>query len=237
MEIAICDDEKNIREQIAELVEMQGAGCRIRQFSTGKELLAEKRHFDIIFLDIQMEGKNGIETARELRRYDERAVIIFVTVVKEYVFEAFDVSAFHYLLKPISGQKFAEVFASAKKQIEKQGGAREGSTLFIKKKNCSFVVKQREILYIESRANKVVIHTVREDIEAYYAMSKLAEELDGSFYRCHRGYFVNMEHIAQYTSNAIELSNGEQVYMAKEKYHDFVKAYMRYLDGGGAADV
>ena len=85
-EIAVCDDEKVIREQIVHLIDKQGTGCRIWQFGTGEELLGGRKHFDIIFLDIQMEGRNGIETAREIRKYDERAVIVFVTVVKEYVF-------------------------------------------------------------------------------------------------------------------------------------------------------
>ena len=87
IEIAVCDDEKVIREQIADLVEQQGADCRTELFATGDELLAVKRHYDMIFLDIQMEGRNGIETARAIRKYDEQAVIVFVTAVKEYVFE------------------------------------------------------------------------------------------------------------------------------------------------------
>ena len=64
----------------------------------------------MIFLDIQMEGRNGIETARAIRECDRKVVIVFVTAMREYVFEAFDVAAFHYLLKPIDEKKFTEVF-------------------------------------------------------------------------------------------------------------------------------
>ena len=65
-------------------------------------------------------------------------------------------------------------------------------------------------------------------------MGKLEEQLENTFYRCHRGYLVNMAYVAEYTSDSIGLSNGETIFLAKEKYSEFVKTYMRYLrDGGG----
>ena len=238
IEIAVCDDEKVIREQIADLVEQQGAGCRTELFATGDELLAVKRHYDMIFLDIQMEGRNGIETARAIRKYDEQAIIVFITAVKEYVFEAFDVGAFHYLLKPIGEEKFAEVFAAAKRGIEKsRKGREETPTLFLKGRKRSVTLKQKDILYIESRSNKAVIHTARDEIEAWQSIQKLEGELGSSFYRCHRGYLVNMAHISEYSSDMIDMDDGGRVYLAKEKYPDFVRAYLRYLDNGGAEDA
>ena len=239
IDIAICDDEEIIRERITDLVEKQGADCRIDNFGAGNELLAAGKHFDMIFLDIQMEGKNGIETARAIREYDRKAVIVFVTAMKEYVFEAFDVAAFHYLLKPIDEKKFTEVFENAVKEIQEQQGTQEAEapTLLIKANNRSHMLKQTENIFIENRANKVEIHTVKDVIEAYYTMSKLEGELGSSFYRCHRGYLVNMEHITEYSSDMIDMDTGERVYMAKDKYPEFVKEYMRYLGDGGTADV
>ena len=72
-------------------------------------------------------------------------------------------------------------------------------------------------------------------MEAYAVMKELQKELGNSFYRCHRGYLVNMAHIAEYSSDTIEMDNGEKVYLAKEKYPEFVREYMRYLRNGGAA--
>ncbi len=236
-EIAVCDDEKAIREQLVRLIGRQGADCRTWQFASGEELLAQDRRFDMIFLDIQMKGRNGIETARAIRRYDERAVIIFVTVVKEYVFDAFDVGAFHYLLKPIEEQRFGEVFANAQREAERRRDKRAEPALLIKGKKRSYTLKQRDILYIESRANRVVVHTVKGEIEAWYAMRRLEEKLGDGFYRCHRGYIVNMAHIAEYTNDMIELDNADRIYLAKDRYPEFVKAYVRYIGGGGAADA
>lgn len=235
IEIAICDDEKMVMERIAALIKKQNIDCHIESFQAGTELLAAKRHFDLIFLDIQMNGINGMETAKAVREYDRKAVIIFVTAVKEYVFEAFDVGAFHYLLKPVEEQKFAEVFGNAVREIGERRIQRETPALFIKTKNKSYTLRQSEIIFIESRNRKAAIHTTKNTLEVYAVMSGLQKELGNSFYRCHRGYLVNMAHIAEYSSDMIEMDNGERVYLAKEKYQEFVREYMRYLRNGGAA--
>ena len=119
MEVAIVDDEKVIREQIKKLTVKYEPDCNVIAYETGEELLAEGKKADIVFLDIQMEGMNGIDTARTLREKQEDMVVIFITGVKEYVFEAFDVSAFYYLLKPIEEKKFSEIFERAKKEVGK----------------------------------------------------------------------------------------------------------------------
>ena len=100
MQIAICDDEKNIRELIGDKVRRQFPEVEVDFFSTGDELLLSDKPMDILFLDIQMSGRNGMETAKELRKIDKRTIIIFVTAAEEYVFQAFDVGAFHYIVKP-----------------------------------------------------------------------------------------------------------------------------------------
>lgn len=235
IEIAICDDEEIIIERIADLIKKQNMDCHIESFQAGNELLAAKRRFDLIFLDIQMDGINGMETAKAVREYDRKAVIVFVTAVKEYVFEAFDVGAFHYLLKPIEERKFAEVFENAAREIQERRIQKETPALFLKTKNKSYTFNQSEIIFIESKNRKAAIHTVKNTLEVYAVMKELQKELGNSFYRCHRGYLVNMAHIAEYSSDMIEMDNGERVYLAKEKYQEFVKAYMRYLRNGGAA--
>ena len=105
MNIAVVDDEEAIREQIGGFIKKRNPDFNISVFDTGEGLLAAGKDFDIIFLDIQMEGMGGIEAARTLRQSGVDAVVIFITGIREYVFEAFDVSAFHYLLKPIEEQK------------------------------------------------------------------------------------------------------------------------------------
>ena len=235
LNIAICDDEEIIREQIKELTEKEKSGLCMELYETGDALLASGKQFDIVFLDIQMEGTDGIETAKRLRQRDEDTILIFITGIREYVFEAFDVAAFHYLLKPIEEEKFREVFRRAGRELEKRKSKRR-ETVFIKTRNRSFSLEKDSILYIESRGKKVEIHTTGETIEAYASMNEMEGQLGGGFFRCHRGYLVNMAYVAEYDSGSITLNNGECVYLAKEKYGEFVKAYMRYLRNGVGAD-
>ena len=196
LNIAICDDEKAIREQINELIEKEKVGICLDLYETGDALLATDKKFDIVFLDIQMDGTDGIETAKRLRQRDEDTILIFITGIREYVFEAFDVAAFHYLLKPIEEDKFREVFHRAEREMEKRKTKR-WETVFIKTRNRSFTLEKDSILYVESRGKKVEIHTTGEIIEAYASMNEMEGQLGESFYRCHRGYLVNMVYVAE----------------------------------------
>lgn len=240
--IAVVDDEKIIREQIRNLIKARIKECDIDVYATGEELLTAKKDYAVIFLDIQMDGRNGVETAKALRERNTadstptESILIFITGIREYVFEAFDVAAFHYLLKPIEEKKFHEVFYRAVKEIERQR-RHKPKQLFIKTRTRSITLNQSDILYIENRAKKVEIHTAQEVIEMYASMNELEKQLGGNFYRCHRGYLINMAYIAEYESDSISLSNGEVIFMAKDRYNEFVKVYMRYLRKGGTACV
>lgn len=232
MNIAVVDDEKIIREEMERLVWGKEPDCQIGSFESGEELLLAGKPYDIVFLDIQMEGPNGIDTAKIIRQKWEDTVLIFVTGKKDYVFQAFDVAAFHYLLKPVRQDKFEEVFGRAlqeakrrKKEITDQLLVRTG------KRTVS--VSKGSILYVESRGKKAEIHTGKETMEIYASLSRLQTELGAGFYRCHRGYLVNMAYVSEYCRDGILLTDGGRIYLAKEKYPEFVKEYMRYLKGGG----
>lgn len=234
--IAIVDDEKVIKEQIKKMIEKKQTNCVIDTYSSGEEVLRSDKYYDITFLDIQMEGMNGIDTARALRQKAEDMVLIFITGVKEYVFDAFDVAAFHYLIKPIEENKFWEVCNRAVLEVSKKKQQPSGQ-IFIKTRSQSITLEQSDVLYIESRAKKVEIHTKTNIVEAYAAISELEKQLVGSFYRCHRGYLVNMAFIAGYENDSITLNNGETIILSKDKYSEFVKVYMRYLKNGGGIFV
>jgi len=229
MRVAICDEEKESSAQLCRLIQRQEPECEVMCFDTSRQFLQAPQHFDILLLDIQMEDMRGIEVARALRINQENTVLIFVTALKEYVPEAFDVSAFHYLLKPVSEEKFCRVFEDACREVRRLKSL-SGEQLFFQTKTRNFTVQKSEILYVESRKRKVDIHTLREKITVYATMKHMEEQLGESFYRCHRGYLVNMAYVAEYGVGTIRLQSGDLVYVAREKYPEFVKAYTRYLE-------
>ncbi|MBR1770798.1 MAG: response regulator transcription factor, partial [Lachnospiraceae bacterium] len=182
MRVAICDDEKTICELLRKLLQKEDSGAEVCFFYSAEELLAAAEDYQLLFLDIQMPGLNGIETARELRKRNEDICIIFVTAVKEYVFEAFDVAAFHYLLKPVDEEKFAQVYGRARKEWErkederkKRAGEEQPEPLVIKTRHDTYMIAQADILYIESQVKKQVLHTAKGVITCYGKLNELQE--------------------------------------------------------------
>ena len=230
MRIAICDDEKNIRELIKGKIANQYLDANIIFYNSGEELLLSDEHIDILFLDIQMSGKNGMETARELRKKDKSVIIIFVTAVEEYVFQAFDVGAFHYIVKPINDTKFTEVLHRAIEEWNaKQPTNQEPEEKYLMINNGGVHIKVTidDIVYAEVFNRKVVIHKLNETIEYYGKMSDLENVAGESFFRPHRAYLINFKYVEKYDATTIYLEKGTAL-MAKQKYPEFVKKYMKY---------
>lgn len=229
MNIAICDDEVRIREGIGHTIKGAFNYVSIREFSSGQELLAAVRQEympDIVLLDIAMEGMDGMETARRLRELSDM-ILIFVTGVKEQVFSAFDVGAFHYLLKPVEKEKLLEVMERAIAEAGKINARKK--YMMVKASGGYRKVNMADILYAESNGRKVIMHMKQENLEFYDKMEELEQRLGEGFYRCHRSYLVALAQVRGYDSTSIVLSNGEVIYLAKRKYSEFVQAYYRFL--------
>lgn len=230
MKIAICDDEKNIRELIKNKVQSIYPKTDICFFNSGEELLESEENIDILFLDIQMQGKNGMETARELREKNRDVILIFVTALEEFVFQAFDVEAFHYLVKPIDDNKFMEVMKKAFEQSFSERGSNKIAPekyVMINNSGLHSKILVDDIVYAEVFNRKVVIHKLDAAIEYYGKMSDLENMVGDNFFRPHRAYLVNLKYVEKYDATTIYLEKGT-VLMAKQRYSDFVKKYMKY---------
>ena len=228
LRIAVCDDEKSMGEYLKQLIKRGIADrkdCRIEVFSSGEELLEKGKGFDIYFLDIDLKGMSGIDMARSLRQESE-AVIVFVTALKEYVFDAFDVQAFQYLLQPINEEKFFRVLRQAVAECEPE---KASEPLVIRVKGLYRNIPRDSILYAENEGRKIVLHLKEEQISYYAKMSELEGMLGDTFFRCHRGYLVNLNAVKGYDTGNIQIKNGETILMAKQKYSAFVDAYMEFL--------
>ena len=230
LKVAICDDEKRMREYLHQLVD-QCVEADVSEYESGEEFLGANESFDIILLDICMNGSdaasrmNGMDVARQIRS-DSEAVIIFITALKEYVFDAYDVDAFHYLIKPIDEAKFRQVIDKAAGCVEKR---KLTEPLVIKVNGNYRKIPISDIYYAENDARKIILHLKQEIITFYEKMEVLEQKLGNSFFRSHRGYLVHLQYVDHYDSTNIVLINGVNIYLAKHKYHEFVAAYMNYL--------
>ena len=241
MKIAVCDDDKAAREHIVSLIKEQIQDAEVAAFENGEAMLKSKGDFDISFLDVEMEKLSGMDIAEHIRQEQEKksktkSIIIFVSGYDKYVNDAFDVSAFHYLLKPINEEKFRIVLERALKEL----AATEKRTkryILIRNSGVQKKVYIKDIYYIESANKKVIIHTKTGILESYGKMEELEQMTGSAFYRCHRCYLVNMEKIASYNADTIKVINGDELILAQKKYNDFIRQYMRYAKDGGIVNV
>lgn len=240
MKIAICDDERTIQNSIAHKILERYPDSELQYFSSGKELLEKDWEADLLFLDIQMPELNGMEAAKELRRQGRKPILIFITVLKDYVFQAFDVGAFHYLLKPYEEEKFYEVLEAAVQQYQ------ERQSIIRAKEKCILIqhlgyhrrIRLSAIIYAEIYNRKVVLH-VRKDgfrgnkeetekIVYYGKLSDLEAEVGEDFFRSHRSYLIHFKYVEKYDASTIYMEYGGCAMMAKKNYPEFVKRFLRY---------
>lgn len=239
MNIAICDSKKFLCDDIANLIRQNKPDAKIFSFTSKEDLLKCKENFSIFFLDIK--GVEGLEIAKILRRRQNflqtpPSILIFVTGFEDYTLEAFDVHAFHYLLKPIDAKKFSQVLNRACLEVENLE-AQTKNFLLIKVGDFRKKIFLQDIYFAESDNKKVIFHTSDGNFETYGKMDAFEVALGENFYRCHRCYLVNLAKISAYNSNLITLANGEEILLASKKFSDFVKKFLNYAANGGLVNV
>lgn len=227
---AICDDEPHMAHALAgrlsAYMEQRRLPCQIRCFPDGRSLLADGGAFDLIFLDIQMEAPDGMETARLLRQRGSRSLLIFATVLEERVFDAFEVDAWDYLVKPIDGERFCRTMDRALRALEE----RPARCLVLRRGTSCQVVPLDQIVYCEVQGRKVYLHRTGGGVVDYYErLADLERRLDGRFFRCHRSYLVNLEHVRGCQAGQAVLSQGGPVPVSRLRERELAQALLRYM--------
>ena len=217
MQIAICDDEVSMVQILEEKIKKLLPDAVIDKYLSGDELIASGSKPDILFLDIQMPGMDGMETAKMLRQDNEDMILIFVTAAEEYVFQAFDVGAFHYLVKPFSDEKFKEVVTKAVHNIKRSSRLeKDEKYIMVQTAGSHKKIFLRDIVYAEVYNRKVIIHTRSTDIEYYGKLQELSDMAGTDFFRTHRAYLVHFKYVEKYNAtNAIAqmlVANGHKLY-------------------------
>ena len=184
--------------------------------------------YDLIFLDIQMPGMDGMETAKMLRQDNENMILIFVTAAEEYVFQAFDVGAFHYLVKPFSDEKLKEVVTKAVHNIKRSSRLeKDEKYIMVQTAGSHIKIFLRDIVYAEVYNRKVIIHTRSTDIEYYGKLQELSDMAGTDFFRTHRAYLVHFKYVEKYDATCVTMKNGTAL-IAKKNYPEFVRRYLKY---------
>ena len=228
--IAICDDEKHmadhIRAMASDFFRKKNREIQLRTFSSGEELLSYDGQIDILFLDIQMKGMDGIETARKLRDSKFRGFLIFITVLKEMVFQSFEVQAYDYLVKPVEEKQFEKTMERLYTSMQ---NASEDS-LLVQKGYEGRIIREEEIVFCEIIDRKIYLNLASGEVVDYYErIENLETKLGSHFFRCHRSYLINLKHLKGYKNGTACMDNGKEVPVSRLRSKEFSSVVLQYM--------
>jgi DNA-binding LytR/AlgR family response regulator len=231
-QVALCEDEKvfsEVQEKICrEILDKLNIEYHIAVFDNSNDFLAafseEQRRYDLILLDIVMDGTNGVELARTIRESDKDAVIIFITSSREYALQGYDVNALHYLLKPVDADVLERLIVSSYQDkfqydffIFKSGALTQRIPI-------------KEIIALETTGRKVTIMLPDKTLHYSGKLTELLEELpQNHFVRCHNAFAVNISNIRELTRTSAITVNGKIIPISRAFAKDTQKAFLRQM--------
>lgn len=241
LSIAICDDDIQLTGSVERLVEkiakQNFVDTDIEVFWDGKSLadaVIAGNRFDIIYLDIEMSGEDGISAAKRIRQYDKNALIIYVTSHENYMKESFEVRPFQFLVKPVSEEQMKVCFKAAYEDIN-------SSDFYFRYsyQRMNHKVPVRDIIYFESKKRKVFIVTEEEIFELYGKLNEIERSLKNckvSFLRVHQSFLVNYKHVKGQSYDLVVMDNGKEIPISEDRRKSISTQYCSmedtfYVDG------
>lgn len=196
--IGICDDEatmrKALRIPLERKLQLLGEDYQLYEYDSGEALVnrPEAETLDILFLDIEMKKLNGMDTARNLRKRDAHTLLIFVTAYPDFVFQGYEVHAFHYILKPYDEHKIQNVLEQALKEL----GKNKEQYFILEQKSGSLRIPMKKILAFSSDKRKIILSlTDGEKFDFYGKLDTVESSLPDYFIRCHNRHLVNLNYV------------------------------------------
>ena len=232
MKIAICDDNMNHINIIENYIHnLRKTSVECDAYQSGEELIRVFRdgeeQYDVIFLDMEMEQLNGIETANYIREMDEHVIIVFVTSHTEYMRESFKCAPFRFLVKPVDGEEFETVFYDISKKLSKQR-----KVFAFTENKAKIRLYCDDIIYCESQDHWIWIHTKDKVYKICKSLTELHSQLDKEmFCRVHKSYVINFLYIKSIKDNDVELYHCDKPVTISRSYKkEVLEEYTNFLE-------
>lgn len=221
MTVAICEDEIQfatvLKDMVNQYLQQKNLYAAVLLYASGEDFLCAGITPDIILMDIKLPGKNGMDTMRRLRAAGCSSQVIFITAYQEYVFQAFDLDAIHYLEKPLDPHKLFSALDKAWSRAVSDGG----KAMMLTSRAAVSRVRIKDIVYCEVFNHQTVIHTMTDQYSYSGTLDSLEQELDNRFFRCHRSYLVNLDYIVTMEPGAAVLAEGSKIFISRRKQQAF----------------
>lgn len=232
MYIAIVDDNpedaRRLEEYLSRYSLENAFPYRSCLFPCAADFLeSERSQFDLVIMDIDMPGINGVDAARRLRRDGDKVVLMFVTNMPQYALCGYEVEAIDYVLKPISYQEFALKLQKANRYVQRN----QDTQLILQTADGVVTVLSSDILYVESALHYLIYHTKSGDHKVRGSMVQAEKELVPlRFAKCNSGYLVNLRHVKAIQKEDVILEN-VSLKISRGKRLEFMNAFTRFLGG------
>lgn len=232
--IAVCDDERTeiqyLSGHVHKWAEERCTDIHLLSYDSAESFLfayEDYNDIDILLLDIQMKSMDGVELARTIRVDNDTMQIVFITGYPDFMSQGYDVSALHYLMKPVKMEKLFELLDKAMERIRKAE-----QSLLVQTNDTTVKIRLNDILYIESFAHYVAVHTKNASTETRASISDIEKSIGNAFIRCHRSYIVGLNHISRITKTEVILDNGISVPLSRRLYTEINLAFIEYHKRG-----
>ncbi len=232
MRVCICDDDNHIHTEIRDFLQNykeQQITIDITDYFSGEEITEyyrQGKYFDIVFLDVEMDKCSGTTAAEIIQSLVPETIIIFVSSFPKYVFNAFKLEAFHFIIKPINLVELEDVFQRAIKRFNDIH-----KSIVVKWQDIVHRIPVKDIMYIEGYRRTVFFNTINH--QKYKSLGKITDIINivepNGFVQVHQGYIVNMDYIKSFEDKEIILCDGTPVMVSARKKAHALKTYSTYI--------
>lgn len=233
MKIAVVDDSfKDAQMIVTYLEQFQEEHHQVFQinvFYASFDFLEEYHgEYDVIFLDIEMPGSNGLEVAREIRKRDQAVGIIFITSLAQYAIEGYEVQAIDFMVKPVGYYNFSMKLEKAFRFIE----LHREQDILISNKGGIFRIAVSDIMYMEKDRDYLLFHTRHGCSQTRGSMKEIKEKMESlPFSECNSGCLINLNYVRRVGKDCVVLTSDQELPLSRRLKKQFAQDYINFMGG------
>lgn len=233
-QIAVVDDENVFQEQISEYIkkyqEENEMEIQTVYFADGLKLLESYQcNYDLILLDIEMPGMNGMEVAKKIREKDEEVILMFITNMAQYAIHGYSVGALDFVTKPINYYTFSMKMRRALKRVQKKENEQKSIVLMLS--DGMKKIETKRIYFVEVQNRMLYYHTEEGEYSLKGTMQSVEKMLESdSFVKCNHWYLVNLRHVKEVKNNLVSVGD-HKLEISRRNKKAFMQALTEYLGG------